>query len=134
MSSIEQDVRAWPGVTVRDHDRGGREFTLDERELGHIHGESLLDIPFTNRIRTILVSEGRAEKHHVVPDSGWVSYRITDEDDRAGAIWLLRLSYCYHVLATADEAWRNQIDIESELEALDLSDDLRAEFEAIGDI
>ncbi|WP_330630177.1 luciferase domain-containing protein [Halocatena halophila] len=134
MSSIEQEVREWPGVTIREHDRGGREFTLDERELGHIHGESLLDIPFTKRIRTILVSEGRAEKHHVVPDSGWVSYRIDDDEDSTGAIWLLRLSYCYHVLATADETWKERIDIEAELDSLEPSDELRNVFEAIGDI
>jgi hypothetical protein len=39
------------------------------------------------------VAEGRAEPHHVLPESGWVSVRLTGEAGVENAIALLRLSY-----------------------------------------
>ena len=45
------------------------------------------------RVREELVRAGRAERHHVLPDSGWVSYRIGGPADVPGAIELFRLSY-----------------------------------------
>jgi hypothetical protein len=41
----------------------------------------------------MLVDTGRAEPHHVLPDSGWVSRRIADDSDADEAIGLFRLSY-----------------------------------------
>jgi hypothetical protein len=45
------------------------------------------------RIREELVRDGRAQIHHVLPESGWVSYPIRGADDVAGAIALFRLAY-----------------------------------------
>ena len=40
------------GVTELHHRFGGIEFRLGKRELGHIHGDSLLDIPLpTNKFK-----------------------------------------------------------------------------------
>ena len=36
---------------------------------------------------------GKAVPHHVLPESGWVSYRLDGPDRLGGAIELFRLSY-----------------------------------------
>ncbi len=90
---IRAEVASWPGVTVEPHRFGGIEFRLGKRELGHLHGDYLADLPFPVRVRQQLVAEGRAWPHHVLPQSGWVSYPIRDEGAVDGAIELFRLAY-----------------------------------------
>jgi Family of unknown function (DUF5519) len=86
---IEQEVASWEGVTVQPHRFGGVEFVLGKRELGHIHpqGRGWVDLPFTCRIREMLLETGRAEPHRAGVD-GWVSHPLDE-----AAIELLRLSY-----------------------------------------
>lgn len=98
-----REVSAWPGVTVWPHRFGGIEFRMGRRELGHLHGERLADLPFPVHVREELVAAGKAELHHVVPRSGWVSLRILEPDDVARAIDLFRLNYerPWHVEAKA---------------------------------
>jgi hypothetical protein len=91
--TIRAEVLGWPGVTERPHRFGGVEFTLGTRELGHLHGDRLADLPFPRTIRDALIAAGRARPHHVLPESGWVTYDIRSEDDVPGAIALFRLSY-----------------------------------------
>ena len=90
---IEREVAGWEGVTVHAHRFGGVEFRLGKRELGHLHGDRLADLPFKRTMRDMLVETGRAIPHHVLPDSGWVSKRIETEEDADEAIELFRLSY-----------------------------------------
>ncbi len=91
--TIEREVASWDGVSVKPHRFGGIEFTVGRREIGHLHGSRLADIPFPVFMRKQLVEAGRAERHHVLPDSGWVSYRIRSERDIPAVIALFRLSY-----------------------------------------
>jgi Family of unknown function (DUF5519) len=67
---------SWPNVTAETHRFGGVEFRLNGRGMGHIHGEIIADLPFPMKIRNELVNSGRVSTHHVLPQSGWVSYRI----------------------------------------------------------
>jgi hypothetical protein len=90
---IVRDVSAWPGVTIATHRFGGIEFRLGRRELGHLHGSRLADLPFPVRVREELVAAGRAEPHHVLPESGWVSCYIRDAGDVARVVSLFRLNY-----------------------------------------
>jgi hypothetical protein len=90
---IRREVLAWPGVTEKPHRFGGVEFRLGRRELGHLHGDRLADLPFPRRVRDELVAGGRAEPHHVLPDSGWVSYWIESADDVPRVLELFRLGY-----------------------------------------
>ena len=101
--TIEAAVSSWHGVTVVSHRFGGREFRVGHRELGHVHGDTLLDVPFPVRIREQLVAAGRAAPHHVLPDSGWISFRIRAEADVARAIELLRLNYDRPWLSSSGE-------------------------------
>lgn len=86
-------VIEWPGVTAHPHRFGGTEYRLGRREFGHVHGDSLADIPFTKRIRDELVTGGKATPHHVLPDSGWVSVPIRSREDVQRVIELLRRAY-----------------------------------------
>jgi hypothetical protein len=90
---IEQEVGSWEGVSVRPHRFGGIEFRVGRREIGHLHGDRLADLPFPVRVRQDLVAAGRAEPHHICPDSGWVSCYIRDATDIAAVVALFRLNY-----------------------------------------
>jgi Family of unknown function (DUF5519) len=103
---IEAQVRSWEGVETHPHRFGGVEFRLGRRELGHLHGGRLADLPFTRRIRDMLVETGRARPHHVLPDSGWVSKPIRSDEDVAETIELFRLSYERARVAAAVRAAR----------------------------
>lgn len=91
--AITKAVLAWPEVTAHPHRFGGTEFQLGKRELGHIHGDTLVDIPFPTKVRNELVAAGRAQPHHVLPESGWISFYIQQPEQVAEAIALLRHSY-----------------------------------------
>jgi hypothetical protein len=90
---IAAEVTSWPEVEQAPHRFGGVEFRVGKRELGHLHGDRLADLPFPRRVRDELVAAGRAEPHHVLPESGWVSFRIASADDVEPAIGLFRLAY-----------------------------------------
>lgn len=89
---ICEAVGSWEGVSITSHRFGGREFRLERRELGHIHGDRLVDIPFPKGVRDELVRAHEAEPHHVLPDSGWVSLYLRTEADVERAIRLLERS------------------------------------------
>ena len=90
---IVREVSAWPGVTITEHRFGGVEFRVGRRELGHLHGNRLADLPFPLRVREQLVAEGKASRHHVLPQSGWVSCYIRNPGDVAQVVALFRLNY-----------------------------------------
>jgi hypothetical protein len=104
---IEEAVTAWPGVTAAEHRFGGREFLLGRRELGHLHGDRLADLPFPTRVAAMLVETGRAEPHRFAR-GGWVSFPIRNDEDVDAAIELFRLSYeRARVAAARSEALRS---------------------------
>jgi hypothetical protein len=93
LTQIEREVGSWDGVTVSAHRYGGVEFRVGRRELGHLHGSDLADLPFPVSLRKQLVAAGKAETHHILPASGWVSYRIGSERDIPSVVALFRLNY-----------------------------------------
>jgi hypothetical protein len=82
-----------PDVSEAEHRFGGLEFRLGRRELGHLHGERLADLPFPRRVRDELIAAGRAEAHHALPHSGWVTRRVRGPEDVAAVAELFRMSY-----------------------------------------
>ena len=91
--AITQAVIAWAGVTVQPHRFGGVEYVIGKREIGHIHGNHLVDIPFPKKVRDKIVAARRAQPHHILPETGWVSFYIGEENDVQKAITLLHESY-----------------------------------------
>ncbi len=43
---------------------------MGAREIGHIHDDHLLDIPFPKKVRDLVVAEGRGQPHHILPEYG----------------------------------------------------------------
>ena len=103
LGEVERRVSAWTGISVHAHRFGGKEFRLGRAEVGHIHRNGTVDIPFPRSIRDALLDEGLADKHHWVPDSGWITYGLRSESQLEHVLWLLRLSYLRYALRTAAE-------------------------------
>jgi hypothetical protein len=90
---VESELSRWEGISTGPHRFGGLEFKLGNREIGHIHGDSLVDVPFPKRIRDELVASGEVEPHHVLPRSGWVSVFLNNPGDVDRALQVLRRSF-----------------------------------------
>ena len=90
---ITEAVTSWAGVASQPHRFGGVEYVIGRREIGHIHGDSLVDIPFPKKMRDEIVAAGRAQPHHILPDSGWISFYLRQVPDVEQAIILLEESY-----------------------------------------
>jgi len=93
MQVIVDIVLSWPGVGQRPHRFGGNEFVYNDKEIGHMHDDHLIDLPFSKSVRDRLVAEGRARPHHIFPESGWVSVYLSSDKDVEVAIELMRLKY-----------------------------------------
>ena len=90
---ITQVVTSWESVTVAPHRFGGVEYVIGRREVGHIHGDHMVDIPFPKKVRDEIVAAGRAQPHHLLPETGWISFYLRHEEDVDKAIALFRESY-----------------------------------------
>jgi hypothetical protein len=90
---IQTEVASWPGVSVEAHRGGMVFFYVGRREIGHLHGSRLADLPFPVRIREKLVESGKADLHYLHPKTGWVSYYIRGESDVEPIVELFRLNY-----------------------------------------
>jgi len=90
---IASEVLAWPDVTQASHRFGGVELRFKGREIGHLHGDSLCDIPLPRAIRDEVLESGKAEPHHILPESNWVSIYLESHQDVANAVEILRRKY-----------------------------------------
>lgn len=90
---VEKEVMSWPGVTSGVHRFGGVEFKVSGREMGHMHGSSWADLPFPMDQRNDLVEKGRASPHHILPESGWVTFYVKSDDDVPALLELFRMQY-----------------------------------------
>lgn len=90
---IDEAVTQWKEIGHAPHRFGGTEYRVGHREVGHVHDDSLVDIPFPRYVRDELVKSGEAEPHHILPKSGWVSIFLRNPNDVDRAIRLLRKSY-----------------------------------------
>lgn len=90
---ISAALLTWEGVSAHPHRFGGTEYRLGKRELGHIHGDRLVDIPFPTRVRDEIVAAGTAQAHHILPESGWISLYLRKNRDVETAVSLFERSY-----------------------------------------
>ena len=90
---IHREVANWQDITHQPHHFGGTEYDYKGKEIGHIHGDAIVDIPFSVAIRKKLVEKGKALAHHILPDTGWVTIYLKSETEVLHAIELLRYSY-----------------------------------------
>jgi len=90
---IREAVTSWPGVEALPHRFGGVEYRYGRKEMGHVHGDRLADLPLPRRIHDEVIAAGRARPHHVLPDRGWVSCFMSSPADAPGVIELFRMQY-----------------------------------------
>lgn len=118
LKSLEEELSLWPGVSVKPHRFGGREFCVGALEVGHTHRDGVIDIPFPRPLHDQLLAEGLADEHHWAPDSGWTTFRLRCQKDLQRALQLLRLSYLRYVLKAVPDPGKR---FEAESEQLGLS-------------
>lgn len=92
METVRRAVAGWEGVTTHEHRFGGIEFRHGRRELGHLH-RTIADLPFPRAVRDELIAQGRAQPHHVMPQSGWVTVPMQTASEVANVIELFRQNY-----------------------------------------
>jgi hypothetical protein len=95
MDEIESEVLSWKQMSEQAHKFGGIQFNVGHKEIGHIHGNGLLDIPFSKAVKAHLLDEyeGKVKDHHIFKKSGWVSFYIRNAEDKDLAVKLLMQSY-----------------------------------------
>ncbi|MFN3650790.1 MAG: luciferase family protein [Armatimonadota bacterium] len=91
VARVIDSVSNWPGVRLTCHRFGGTQFDLHGRELGHIHGNGVLDVYLDRETRDAVVGSGEALPHHTFPRSGWVSMLVATEADARRGLQLLWL-------------------------------------------
>jgi hypothetical protein len=101
---IREAVMSWPGVGALPHRFGGVEYRYGRKEMGHVHGDRLADLPLPRKLHDEMIAAGRAEAHHVLPDTGWVSCWMSGSEDAAGVIDLFRMQYERYAAAKASTA------------------------------
>ena len=90
---IRETVGSWPGVTTKPHRFGGTEYLYGKKEMGHVHGDRLADLPMPRPLHDELIASGRAQPHHILPETGWISVWIDGPGDVSGVIELFRMQY-----------------------------------------
>ncbi|HXN78401.1 MAG TPA: luciferase family protein [Candidatus Dormibacteraeota bacterium] len=90
---IRDAVMSWPGVQVIPHRFGGTEYRYGRKEMGHVHGDRLTDLPLPRKLHDEVIADGRAEPHHVLPETGWVSCWMAGPEDAEGVIELFWMQY-----------------------------------------
>jgi hypothetical protein len=103
---IREAVTAWPGVEAVPHRFGGTEYRFGRKEMGHVHGDRLADLPLPRKLHNEMITAGRAQPHHVLPESGWVSCRMAGPEDAAGVIELFKIQYDRYVAAVRSKSSR----------------------------
>jgi hypothetical protein len=90
---IRAEVESWPEVETGPGRFRSIRFTVGRRELGHLHGESIADLPLRPERKAELIAAGVVRPHrYTPPDSGWVTIDLDDEGADL-VIELMRASY-----------------------------------------
>lgn len=86
-------VCAWPDVSLKKHRFGGMAFLVNGKEMGHMHGDTHVDLPLPKEDRDEALRHRKAVPHHVFPASNWVSIYLRTETDVDNALELLQMNY-----------------------------------------
>ncbi|MDX6470981.1 MAG: hypothetical protein QOF75_2784 [Gaiellaceae bacterium] len=93
-AAITEEVTSWPGVEAGRGKRGEFGFTVDGREIGHLHGDHAAHFFFPKDVWAELSAEGRIVEHPVFPGKrGPAARRIERRTDVIDVIVLMRLNY-----------------------------------------
>ena len=93
IDDLENEVLSWEGVTPKLHQYGGMQFNFHNREIGHLHGNGMLDILFSRVLKAELMQSHTIREHHTFKNSGWISFYMKTPQDKITALELLRHAY-----------------------------------------
>jgi hypothetical protein len=93
VDEIEEEVLSWQDTSIHFHKYGGIQFDIAKKEIGHIHGNGLVDVLFSKEVKMQYLQTSRVQEHHVFKNSGWVSLWVRSGEDRQLAVEMLRRSY-----------------------------------------
>ncbi len=99
MEMFENAIRRKYPIQRRPHRFGGVGFFIGTTEIGHLHGNGLLDLFVGKSFRAEEVRRGRALLHHVFPESGWISFWLKSPADIAQALELFEIASMYRTTA-----------------------------------
>ena len=99
METFENAVSRKDAIQRRPHRFGGVGFFVGTTEIGHLHGNGLLDLFVGKSFRTEQARRGRALPHHVFPQSGWISFWLRSPADIAQALNLFEVASMYRTQA-----------------------------------
>jgi hypothetical protein len=91
-SAIEREVLSWPGVRKEPGRFGATSFRYGKREIGHLHGDRIADLPVTTEMKEDLMAGGRSRPHQAGV-KGYVSYPLEGEEDVAAVLGILNRNY-----------------------------------------
>ena len=98
---IITEALSWPGVSRAEGEFGTVELRVGRRELGHLHGDAVADVP-SPKLSDQLIRDAVEPGHQSRQDPGWVSVALVTEKDVQQALKLLRGNY---ERANATERW-----------------------------
>jgi RNA polymerase sigma-70 factor (ECF subfamily) len=88
---IISEALSWPGVHREKGQFGSVVLQVGRRELGHLHGDVVADVPLPPELRDQLLQGGPTlERRH---DPGWVTVSLDTEEGAQHALALLRGNY-----------------------------------------
>lgn len=86
---IINEALSWPGVHRETGEFGSVELRARQRELGHLHGDAVADIPLPSELQDQAVNQGLALER----EPGWVTVPVDTELGVQQALELLRGNY-----------------------------------------
>ncbi|MVN90661.1 luciferase domain-containing protein [Mucilaginibacter aquatilis] len=93
IDEIETEVSKWKGVKITSHKYGGLQFNYKQKEIGHIHGNGMLDVLLNKTSKQYISDNKRVREHHSIKSSGWISFSIVSNNDVQMALKLLAMAY-----------------------------------------
>lgn len=55
LKKLEEEVSGWQNVSIHPHRFGGLGFQFRDAQIGHVHTNGIVDIPFPRSIRDALL-------------------------------------------------------------------------------
>jgi hypothetical protein len=91
---ITEAVTAWPGVEAGMGERGEWGFSVNGKQIGHLHGDRVAHFGFPRDVGAALREAGRVGPHPVNRHSPKLAARdLRSEQDVRDVIELMRLNY-----------------------------------------
>ena len=93
MIEVVKWVKKLPNIKSKYHKYGGLEFQINGKEICHIHGDGLTDVLLNRECAEKLILNTEAEEHHVIKNSGWISYQINNNTITSELTQIIQRAY-----------------------------------------